>query len=1000
MARPNYFHLLGITNYSIEETAEINKAILLKQAQWSRDRNNPSKAKEAKANLDIMNDIKKVMLDPETRQEEAEQARTIDDEKKINEAREKFEALDTMLDIISKKGWVDVAEIQKMSKELKLSEDEIKSRVSLPIEARTRTQEKVKRQTVDTNEARRIASDCQMLAIPAAHNSGIHSLYDFLQISPTSSIQELIRAAEKKYDDIRDMKISLKKDTENDLIGRSKATFRDETKRKQYDTALSQLRLEKMKEYLKIATATNVLQLAVIEHLQKIAISLGDLSKTEARAYIEQYCEDNKVEISQKIERKVPQNMKKCGYCGLVNVEGSSHCSYCSTNLSVICPTCSHQAQSSDRVCGGCGFKIGNMANVPRQLRRAKTALRENQLDEAKKLVDRIFDWWPNHSEAKELLTLIVRKKKSIEKKIAEIDELVEKKYHYTVRKLFIKERYLVQSSLSLQSMEKESLQKIHIAENHLKQAENSQDESIKMDYYLHAIDIAADCERATQILAKSPPLPPSSLQVTTESAAISLKWKPSDAKGHIIYRVLRKKGEAGKHLRDGEIVQETAATSYTDYSAVGGHEYYYSIYALRGSIVSKEYLSDGPFIRNAEVDHLEVIQAEQQIELQWRKPAGAVAVEVWKKGGAVPKGREDGQLLADISEQHAVDRNIVFGKEYGYLVVSIYEVNGKKLYSNGLTRLHKLATTTKMLENIIVERKEDGIMLQWDHWDSTYEGLDFYYAYAPFSVTEKESIPIDKLPDLGQKVEVQENQVEALLQVNMSGTVYILPVTYNDEVAVIGAMMISRNLPEVSSIRHRIAGNRVLVQWSWPNHIQEVAIVCDENTFAKRIPQSADDYVLLNKAKYDELNGYQMNLEARDYYLTIFTQTNNRDEVIYSSGEKYLFVNSEQVTVTYELKLQGLFRKRMTLQIDCDVPIWLPDLILVKKETTVPTNKEQGEIIYKIKSEQIDGTKQFDIPNEFLQNDAYAKLFFENDLDAKKIRLQTTQGKESMKLW
>lgn len=78
----NYFILLELPFDPPEsDTNKISEAISKKQAQWSRDQSNPVKKAKASEYLAALENIKKVMLDPAARKQEAAKAKQIKDSK-------------------------------------------------------------------------------------------------------------------------------------------------------------------------------------------------------------------------------------------------------------------------------------------------------------------------------------------------------------------------------------------------------------------------------------------------------------------------------------------------------------------------------------------------------------------------------------------------------------------------------------------------------------------------------------------------------------------------------------------------------------------------------------------------------------------------------------------------------------------------------------------------------------------------------------------------------
>src|SRR5699024_8092758 len=133
----------------------------------------------------------------------------------------------------------------------------------------------------------------------------------------------------------------------------------------------------------------------------------------------------------------------------------------------------------------------------------------------------------------------------------------------------------------------------------------------------------------------------------------------------------------------------------------------------------------------------------------------------------------------------------------------------------------------------------------------------------------------------------------------------------------------------------------------------------------------------------------------------TIFTRYEDNNELIHSNGVQYLYVNSDLIDITYDIKVANYFLKR-TISVHISVPqaIELPELVLVKRANSVPTYKEQGEVIYRTEKTAVSQTVKFDIDAKHFEKDMFAKLFFDNEQFAQKYRLLTSSGKSSMQLW
>ncbi|HZW67567.1 MAG TPA: zinc ribbon domain-containing protein [Pseudogracilibacillus sp.] len=1022
MSRPNYYILLDL-DPNTDDIEEIEKVIMQKRTEWSRLRNHPRRANEALANLDAIKGALDVLSNPEQRASESDQAREIINAEKVKQLKATYQLLDETISICSAKGWIEEAELKEMVESFSLNENEIRARISLPIESRHTKKPKDKRAKINTSDAQKIATNCLELGdleretkkandgnneaelsgnkFSDSHPSGVPSLYDYLGMGVQSSPAALLQETDDRFKAVAIGSQSAKNNIERTLLAQCKVHFKNEMTKEKYDQALSQLRLEKINNYLKIASASNTIETTVAEKLKKEAMSYGDLRKDEAEQYIISYCKEHNIELLDEKKASSSLAVVKCGFCGVVNEENHKHCSHCGSHLAITCPKCETINSSEQTACHECGFVLNDIINIDYKLRLAKINWDREQYDEAKRLSEQVLRWLPNHELARNILAAIKREEEAVEDTIKKIETLIDKKQYYTARKLFLDERKLIHTSESLKNMEKESLQQVHLAENYMNQATQVDDETAKIDYYIKALDTASDCAKAKKMLAKWPPAAPTQLAATTSVDGITLTWQPSSARGSIKYRILRKLHEPSNHIQDGELIAEISDCTYSDTDAIGGFPYFYTIYAVRGSIISRESVHNGPFIHKAEVSNLTIHKREDAVELQWKKPKGALAVEVIRKENDLPENRTDGQSLPNVGTSAVLDSDIVYGKRYGYLVTTVYDLNGERHYSRGLSQKIEVFEQLNKLENILVERKSDGVLISWNAWNDRFGTCEIYYSSTPFSINTGETVPLQNIANLGEKIRVTGGMTSTFIEMNMNKPIYLLPVTSKDEVALIGDLIVSKHHPEVLNVHHNDSNNELLLRWDWPPKVNDVLLTYGAHSFPTNPQDPLATSRTINKGMYDALNGFQLKPEERDYYFTIFTRYEDNNELIHSNGVQYLYVNSDLIDITYDIKVANYFLKR-TISVHISVPqaIELPELVLVKRANSVPTYKEQGEVIYRTEKTAVSQTVKFDIDAKHFEKDMFAKLFFDNEQFAQKYRLLTSSGKSSMQLW
>lgn len=115
--RENYYILLEL-NPSIKDDATINAAITSKQQAWSSDRNHPTKGSIAQQNLGKLSDIRSVLLNPDLREKEAEEAKKV----LVAKEQEKNKDLITSGSILVKNGEISENDLKALLKKSKFKD--------------------------------------------------------------------------------------------------------------------------------------------------------------------------------------------------------------------------------------------------------------------------------------------------------------------------------------------------------------------------------------------------------------------------------------------------------------------------------------------------------------------------------------------------------------------------------------------------------------------------------------------------------------------------------------------------------------------------------------------------------------------------------------------------------------------------------------------------------------------------------------------------------------
>jgi len=361
MKRNNFYMLLDLPLNPPEENQEkIEATIKKKQAEWSKQRNHPTRGIQAKQFIGLIPEIKRVMTDPGLRKQEAENANKLIAKK--NE--EKFAEIDRHLSIYNSKGIVTSKEIQKLVKIHSVETDEIlKWMLKRERDKKTAPESKTKNGNKATQSQEKKLEEIlssllirmrkgyileeEIAALSKTYNVDQHeilqniqfpvrtekdplpddapkaldpsiiktintnlkiirkkTLYDFLELPVGSKLEALRNRAVKIQQDL--LGIS-KKDAAvtagSILAGHCRTIFKAEETRISYDIARAQSILKTLDSDIGIAEFDGVIQSEYTEAIARNAAEFG-MSYEEALDYIEEYSAQQGWKVQSKEKKK------------------------------------------------------------------------------------------------------------------------------------------------------------------------------------------------------------------------------------------------------------------------------------------------------------------------------------------------------------------------------------------------------------------------------------------------------------------------------------------------------------------------------------------------------------------------------------------------------------------------------------------------------------------------------------------------------------------------
>lgn len=979
MSRENYYILLELQFSPPENDANtIKNAINKKQAEWSKLRNHPSKGRQAQHYLDILPDIKSVMSDEDRRREEAKQAKIISSQKE----KEKFKELDEAIRLLSTKKQITEEELKKLSQKFSIAEDAIRKRIKVPI-VKSKTKKKTA-ERLDASIQKKISDSLKIV--------GKKSLYDFLQLPATSSLNSLNSQAKGKDTE-------LKKDSNKDailtasleLIGHCLNVFKTEDMRNRYDASLAFQHLDELNKAIDIAGMDGVIEVEEFDSLMKKAMGMG-LKFEEAEEHIVEYCMKKKWRVKTPTRPSV-EDMKQCGVCGLMNTSDAKNCVACGYPLEVVCPKCKNTGSSTDINCCKCGFPIGDMPNAPPLVKEAKEAKAGGDIKKAADLSRKALLFWPGNPEALAILQEIETRETEISQLAQQLNEQVNQKKYYSARQVLFKLKHL-ENTHPLLSVESKIDAQISAAESLVKKAKTAAKGDDALDFFSLALLECKDCREAVEGMAKYPPEPPQNLRAVPSSRSISLQWERSSSRGAISYLIVRKSQSPPLNAHDGEGLGETTQTLFDEADAVPGVIYYYGIYARRGDVFSQSGTIAGPVLRTAEIEDLTLTPGDSIINLNWKAPDNAKEILVCMKPGGIPSAKNDGRCLEGVREDGVVAAGLTNSQLYGFFILAAFtNEKGSLVYSSGTTCQCRPVAPPDPIKNITAAKKGNLIHVNWT--PPRRGTVQIFFSRQPFAFAAGDMIPVAKLSAIGTQIPVQ-HAGNVQVPVNFQGVIHLLPVTVEGGIAVAGKTTAATSIDEISHLKGYINSGKLYVEWEWPTGAQKVLIAYNHQGFVSRPDESNAVKKTFSRLEYLRNSAFIIrSVEPKDYYFTVFVAAGEGEETMYSTGKQCLVANSGHMELYYEIHLSKnfvgkvksaqlkLFSKEKTFKI--------PKSLLIKKNQNLPLRKSDGIQILEIGPMDIGRVPvSIEIPAGETGKGVFVKLFFNDDAQHQKYRVMS----------
>lgn len=954
MSQENYYILLDL-DPSVQDVSIIEAQIKKKHLEWTKLYNHPMDGNKARQQVALLPTIRKVMTaDPAKRLELAQEARKII----LQKQKEQYEQLDEAINMMSLRGYVQEGDILKLlkKKEFKgLTEKEVRARIKVSIRKGETPKKKVI-EPIDTTIQKRIEGNLGII--------NKKDLYDFLEISPSSSLKTIFdkikiiyQHNEKKANKTAEVTAIGK------LLGECRTWFKNDEVRKRYDKTLDLKKFKRLEKLLDIAGMDEVIEQVEYDKILLCGSEFG-LPKQETIEYIKSYAKKKRWALRMAMNSAAEQ-MATCGICNLLNPPKTKKCSNCGFPLKVECPNCKTVNPSTSKACSNCSFSIGDMPNAIPLIRLGETMLVEGKLMEAQQYFNKANLYWKDHPRIsagrKEIEKQLEKRKRDREK----IQDLIHKRCFYAAQKALSAIHGKDRQSSEILRFRKIIESKIKEAEDLLRKTQRLPDVAQKEAGFTQVLQLCKDCQEAKDGLQQTPPDAPQHLSVKIQGARVDLTWKAVTSVLPIQYLVLRKKDNLPVQAKDGTVLTTTNETMFHDQTAIAGETYYYAIYTKREDTLSQQAVRSKGIVVVREVTDLQAVPSEGKISLKWIPPQKATRIEVWTKKEKAPAKRGEGYQLKNSRLDGATHQNLINNVSYHFLIIPVFKGrDGHEIFGSGTRIQCKPFAPPQLIENLMLQKNKHEIEIKWT---PIRDQVELFYSNQKYPFSFKQNLSYDQLKITGQSIAIHEKG-KAHLKINTYGLIYILPLSIKNNLAVVGKINSIVHLGEVKNLKGKYDDGKVFLTWDFPEGIEDVKIeyydLANRSDFYKRNITNKKEEI--NKGLVIE------NIDSKWLEMEVLVQTKIEvdGKVYYSEGVKKT-IKLKKTKVHFEVKKKPALRmpwgKRVwhfNLSVQLDGFLNIPLMLLVKENNKL------------ISSKDLDRTKILEFNNQQIESSTFQANF------------------------
>lgn len=483
---------------------------------------------------------------------------------------------------------------------------------------------------------------------------------------------------------------------------------------------------------------------------------------------------------------------------------------------------------------------------------------------------------------------------------------------------------------------------------------------------WFEASELAKDDERLrSRLAAIAPPAPTRGKLTLRPDSTVHIQWEPSNVLvGTVDYRVVRHTHRPTTPT-DGQHIKNIEGQSCIDAVPPAAIELHYAVFTERAGGPPSPPLHVGSVFATPEVSSFKSSANAESVSAHWKTPERATQITVTRKEDRAPTKPGDGQNIPLDGVHGFVDRSVVTGTRYHYLISVTYAgTSGGVVTTDGIEFSVRPQIRPEPVIDLIVQPDStdvgaDEILLEWSNPTATGDVRILRSTLSP-DFRPRQQVDLAKLSGLGDLFPgtTDRDGIGTARIPSQSGTVFFTAVTMGYDGAIVGKTIQWTDIKPVQDLRVERFQDECRVQWIWPAGASSALVRCWPTGGQ---PSQGQEIEISKRQYHDE--GARLKVGRGPVEVQVQACADGPKGKERSRASRVELAGMSTGTVEYGLRRKRLrkqatlwFKSAQSVELALVTVIWSPDNI-------IPTSERDGQPIANLSNLTLSGASEYEYP-------------------------------------